>query len=149
MYEHAVCVERLSWRMKNSVMCARERGQTCASWWRKIRGPKRVSFLATDAPIDDLVCQTGNQHYFLTLTHPVCKFSWRKKKGKARKTDLGCASISCCPESAVYRAALPYGKTLLYNTQKSRYLKCSPCQGPIVKRSCVAYSCSYALLMTD
>ena len=30
-----------------------EEAQTCARWWRKTRGPKRVSFLAIDAPIVD------------------------------------------------------------------------------------------------
>ena len=37
--------------------------------------------------------------------------------------DLGCASTSCWHESAVYRAALRRRYTLLYNMQKSRYLK--------------------------
>ena len=81
--------------------------------------------------------------------HPLCEFSWRKNKGKARWMDLGFASISSWHESAVYRAALPHRYTLLYNTQKSRYLKFRRASAPYWRDQALhtlvlMYSCPYA-----
>ena len=127
MYEHAKCTSTLwvlkdhrgAWKTGHNA----RRGETCASWWRKTLRPKRVRFLAIDAPIVDRVDLSFKKSNFLTLMHPLCEFSWRKQKGKARKMDLGFASISSWHESVVYCAALPHQHTLLHNTQKSRYLE--------------------------
>ena len=57
-----------------------EKAQPCASLWRKTLRPKRVRFLAIDAPIVDYVCHLT----FLGSYQLLCEFSWRKKKEKAR-----------------------------------------------------------------
>ena len=61
-----------------------EKAQRCASLWRKTLRPKRVRFLAIDAPIVDYVCLPLYHLTFLGSYQPLCEFSWRKKKEKAR-----------------------------------------------------------------
>ena len=61
-----------------------EKAQPCASLWRKTLLPKRVRFLAIDAPIVDYVCLPLYHLTFLGSYQPLCEFSWRKKKEKAR-----------------------------------------------------------------
>ena len=61
-----------------------EKAQPCASLWRKTLRPKRVRFLAIDAPIVDYVCLPLYHLTFLGSYQPLCEFSWRKKKEKAR-----------------------------------------------------------------
>ena len=61
-----------------------EKAQPCASLWRKTPRPKRVRFLAIDAPIVDYVCLPLYHLTFLGSYQPLCEFSWRKKKEKAR-----------------------------------------------------------------
>ena len=61
-----------------------EKAQPCASLWRKTLRPKRVRFLAIDAPIVDYVCLPLYHLSFLGSYQPLCEFSWRKKKEKAR-----------------------------------------------------------------
>ena len=123
-----------------------EKTQPCASLWRKTLRPKRVRFLAIDAPIVDFVCLPLYHLTFLGSYQPVCEFSWRKKKEKARKKGSGFIDkiltwVSGLPRSATtpIHHFVQYAKVTL--------LEISPCQGPTVKRSGVAYSCSYALLV--
>ena len=47
----------------------------------------------------------------------------KKKRKKKRDKRVQVSSINSWHKSAVYRAALPHRYTILYNTQKSRYLK--------------------------
>ena len=61
-----------------------EKAQPCASLWRKTLRPKRIRFLAIDAPIVDYVCLPLYHLTFLGSYQPLCEFSWRKKKEKAR-----------------------------------------------------------------
>ena len=61
-----------------------EKAQPCVSLWRKTLRPKRVRFLAIDAPIVDYVCLQLYHLTFLGSYQPLCEFSWRKKKEKAR-----------------------------------------------------------------
>ena len=125
-----------------------EKTQPCASLWRKTLRPKRVRFLAIDAPIVDYVCLPLYHLTFFGSYQPLCEFSWRKKKEKARKkgsgfTDKILTWVSGLPRSATtpIHHFVQYAKVTL--------LEISPCQGPTVKRSGVAYSCSYALLVCE
>ena len=61
----------------------REKAQPCASLWRKTLRPKRVRFLAIDAPIVDYVCLPLYHLTFLGSYQPLSEFSWRKKKEKS------------------------------------------------------------------
>ena len=67
MYEHALSIERLSRRMKIKTghKARRSADLALAVDVLKTRCPKRVSFLAIDAPIVDLVSLTLNQPHFL------------------------------------------------------------------------------------
>ena len=85
-------------------------------------------------------------------------------KKKERKSAISELRFCIDMRSAVYRAALPHRYTLLYTTQKSRYLKFRRASAPYMyidqARGCcvfflaehntplsgVAYSCSYVLL---
>ena len=123
-----------------------EKAQPCASLWRKTLRPKRVRFLAIDAPIVDCVCLPLYHLTFFGSYQPLCEFSWRKKKEKARKKGSGFIDkiltwVSGLPRSTTtpIHHFVQYAKVTL--------LEISPCQGPTVKRSGVAYSCSYALLI--
>ena len=71
---------RRAWKTGHNV----RKGAACASLWRKTPRPKRVRFLAIDAPIVDYVCLPFYHLTFLGSFQPLCKFSWRKKKEKAR-----------------------------------------------------------------
>ena len=106
-----------------------EKAQPCASLWRKTLRPKRVRFLAIDAPIVDYVCLPLYHLTFLGSYQPLCEFSWRKRK-KKRDKRVQVSSINSRHESVVYRAALPHRYTILYNTQKSRYLKFRRARAP-------------------
>ena len=103
-----------------------EEARTCARSWRKTLRPNWVRFLAIDASIVDCVCLPLKNLTFLPFMHPLCEFSWRKRKGKVRSMNLGFASIWV----SGHHAALPHRYTLLYNTQKSRLiiLEISPCR---------------------
>ena len=137
-----------------------EKAQPCASLWRKTLRPKRVRFLAIDAPIVDYVCLPLYHLTFLGSYQPLCEFSWRKKKEKARKKGSGFIDkfltwVSGLPRSITtpIHHFVQYAKVTLLEIHhfvqyaKVTLLEISPCQGPIVKRSGVAYSCSYALLV--
>ena len=119
-----------------------EKTQPCASLWRKTLRPKRVRFLAIDAPIVDYVCLPLYHLTFLGSYQPLWEFSWRKKKEKARKKGSGFIDkiltwVSGLPRSATtpIHHFVQYAKVTL--------LEISPCQTPMCG---VAYSCSYALL---
>ena len=84
-----------------------------------------------DPPIVDRVCLSFTNPTFLpSCTLSLSWSSW-KKYGKARKMDLGFASISSWHEWAVYCAALLHRYTPLYNPQKSRYLKLRRASAPL------------------
>ena len=83
---------------------------------------------------------------FLGSYQPLREFSWRKKKEKARQKGSGFIDkfltwVSGLPRST----ATPIHHFVQY--AKVTLLEISPCQGPTVKRSGVAYPCSYALLV--
>ena len=99
-----------------------EKAQPCASLWRKTLRPNRFRFLAIDAPIVDYVCLPLYHLTFLPLCNLSASFREEKRK-KKRDKRVQVSSINSWRESAVYRAALPHRYTILYNTQKSRYLK--------------------------
>ena len=106
-----------------------EKTQPCASLWRKTLRPKRVRFLAIDAPIVDYVCLPFYHLTFLGSYQPLCEFSWRKKKEKARKKGSGFIDkiltwVSGLPRSATtpIHHFVQYAKVTL--------LEISPCQGP-------------------
>ena len=96
-----------------------EKAQPCASLWRKTLRPKWVRFLAIDV---DYVCLPLYHLTFLPLYNLSATFREEKRK-KKRDKRVQVSSINSWHESAVYRAALPHRYTILYNTQKSRYLK--------------------------
>ena len=97
----------------------KEKAQPCASLWRKTLRPKRVGFLSIDV---DYVCLPLYHLTFLPLCNLSASFCEEKRK-KKRDKRVQVSSINSWHESAVYRAALPHRHTILYNTQKSRYLK--------------------------
>ena len=106
-----------------------EKAQPCASLWRKTLRPKRVRFFAIDARIVDYVCLPLYHLTFLGSYQPLCEFREEKRK-KKRDKRVQVSSINSWHESAVYRAALPHRYTILYNTQKSRYLKFCRARAP-------------------
>ena len=99
-----------------------EKAQPCASLWRKTLRPKRVRFLAIDAPIVDYVSAFISPNFLRPLCNLSASFREERRK-KKRDKRVQVSSINSWHESAVYRAALPHRYTILYNTQKSRYLK--------------------------
>ena len=112
----------------------------CAGWCRKTRCPKRVRFLVIDASIVDCVCLPLKNQPSLPSLHPLCESSWRKRKEKSDKC-FASTWVSGLPRSTAtsIHPFVQYAKFTL--------LEISPCQCPIVKRSGVAYSCSYVLLL--
>ena len=94
----AMC-ELLRWPLKNvrarfeyrktiaaheKQVIIQEKAQPCAGLWRKTLRPKRVRFLAIDAPIVDYVCLALYHLTSLGFYQPLCEVSWRKRKEKAR-----------------------------------------------------------------
>ena len=124
-----------------------EKAQPCASLWRKTLRPNRVRFLAIDAPIVDYVCLPLYHLTFLPLCNLSASFREEKRK-KKRDKRVQVSSINSWRESAVYRAALPHRYTILYNTQKSRYLKFRRASAPqwrdqALHTLVLMYSCWY------
>ena len=139
-------VHRGAWKTGHNA----RRGAALRTWWRKTLRPKRVRFLAIDAPILDRMCLPLNHLTLISYPYAPSLRVFVKKRKKERKSAIKgfwFSSISSWHESAVYCAALPHRYTLLYNMQVM-LLEILPCQCPLVKRSGVAYSCSYALLLT-
>ena len=110
--------------------------------------PRESVFLQTTLPLLTMCV-------YLTFL-PLCNLSAifrEEKRKKKRDKRVKVSSINSWHESVVYRAALQHRYTILYNTQKSRYLKFRRARAPywavvnMVKRSGVAYSCSYELLV--
>ena len=62
-----------------------EEAQTYASWWRKTLRPKRVRFLAIDAPIVYCVRLSLNNLTFLPLCTLCASFREEKRKEKRDK----------------------------------------------------------------
>ena len=115
------------------------------SLWRKTLHPKRVRFLAIDAPIVDYVCLPL---YHLTFV-PLCNFSAIFREEKKRRSAIkGWGFID---KLLTWVSGLPRSTTTpihhFVQYAKVTLLEISPCQCPTVKRSGVAYSCSYALLV--
>ena len=127
-----------------------EKAQPCASLWRKTLRPNRVRILAIDAPIVDYVCLPLYHLTFLPLCNLSASFREEKRK-KKRDKRVQVSSINSWRESAVYRAALPHRYAILYNTQKSRYLKFRRASAPqwrdqALHTLVLMYSCSWTKL---
>ena len=80
MYEHALSIERPSPRMKTG-----HNARKGTSSWRKTLQPKRVRFLANDAPIVDYVCLPLHHLTFLPLCNLSSIFREEKRKKSAIK----------------------------------------------------------------
>ena len=143
MYEHALSIERPSPRraaLEKQVMM-QEKALACDV---RLHAPSESVFL--QSTLQSLTMCVCLYHLtFLGSYQPLCEFSWRKKKEKARQKGSGFIDkfltwVSGLPRST----ATPIHHFVQY--AKVTLLEISPCQGSIVKRSGVAYSCSYALL---
>ena len=125
-----------------------EEAQTSARWWQH---PKRFRFLAIiHAPIVDCVCLSLNNLILFPLSTPLCEFSRRKKKGKERKSAINGFRF-CIDQLLTWVNGLPHTTATSIHPfvqyANVALLEILPCQCPIVKRSGVAYSCSYVLLV--
>ena len=145
MYEHALSRKTIAAHEKQVIR--QEEAQTCASWWRKTRGPQASQFSCNWRSHRWL----SESHFKSTsLSYPYAPFLQVFVKKKERKSAINGFRL-CINKLLTWVSGLPRSTVTSIHPfvqyAKVTLLEISPCQCPTVKRSGVAYSCSYALLV--